>query len=89
MPQAAVSSRVRLLLRSTSGSFEHEFNRHDRVERVLDEAIRRWGLATTGVTYVIKRQRGNVTMQPAERLTKYDLVNGDLVIIQANQAQDG
>lgn len=89
MSPVAASPRVRLVVRSTSGQFEEEFNRENRVEKILDEAIRRWGLATSGVTYVIKRERGDVVMQPADKLATYDLVDGDVIIIQSSQAGDG
>jgi hypothetical protein len=81
---------VRLSVRSTSGQFEDEFNRSNRVDKILDEARRRWNLATGGgITFVIKLQRGDVTMNPSEKLSVYDLVDGDVIVIQTNQAQDG
>jgi hypothetical protein len=82
--------RVRLSVRGTSGHFEDEFNRNNRVEKILDEAAKRLGLATgPGITYVIKLQRGGVTMNPDEKLAAYDLVDGDVVVIQTSQAEDG
>ena len=82
--------RVRLSVRSTSGQFEDEFNLNNRVEKVLDEAVERFRLVTGGgVTYIVNRERGDVTMNPAEKLEVYELVDGDVVVIQTNQAQDG
>lgn len=89
-PVKPKKQRVRLSVRSTSGQFEDEFNLNNRVEKVLDEAIRRFRLVTGGgVTYVVKRQRGDVTMNPGEKLEVYELVDGEIVVVQTNQAQDG
>jgi hypothetical protein len=83
-------TRVRLLVRTTSGHFEDEFNLQERVERLLDEAVKRLHLASgPGVTYVITRERGDVVMNPSERLSAYELVDGDTIVIQSTQAQDG
>lgn len=89
-PVKPKKQQVRLSVRSTSGQFEDEFNLNNRVEKVLDEAIRRFRLVTGGgVTYVVKRQRGDVTMNPGEKLEVYELVDGEIVVVQTNQAQDG
>jgi len=83
-------TRVRLIVRTTSGHFEDEFNLNERVERLLEEAIKRLHLAHgPGVSYVIKRERGEIVMNPSERLSAYDLVDGDTILIQSTQAEDG
>ena len=83
-------SKVRLEVKTTSGSFEDEFPVHEKVELLLREAERRLHLATgPGIEYRIIRQRGNLTMNPDERLSAYELVDGDVILIQAVQAQDG
>lgn len=82
--------RVSLTVRSTSGSFTEEYSTSDRVERILKDAEHRFHLATgAGVTYLVVRQRGNVTMNPSEKLSAYELVDGDVIVIQTNQPQDG
>jgi hypothetical protein len=86
-PQAV---HVRLTVRTTSGHFKDEFNLHERVEHLFHEAAKRLHLDTgPGVTYVIKRQRGELVMALSERLSAYELVNGDTILIQSKQAQDG
>lgn len=89
-PTKPHAQRVRLTVRTTSGHFEDEFNQHERVERLFHEAAKRLHLDTgPGVTYVIKRQRGELVMALGERLSVYELVDGDTILIQSKQAQDG
>lgn len=86
----SASPKVTLTVRSTSGRFDEDYNKNNRVEKVLDDAKRRWNLSTGGgAVYVVKRERGDVTMNPSEKLLTYELVDGDVVVIQTNQAQDG
>ena len=87
---AKPKARVRLTIRTTSGHFEDEFNLHERVERLLHEAIKRLHLADgPGVSYVIRRERGQLVMNPGERLSAYELLDGDTILIQSTQAEDG
>jgi hypothetical protein len=89
-PAKPAPVRVELTVRTTSGHFQHEFNLHEKVEHLLDRAIKHFHLATgPGIDYVVKRQRGEIVMNPSERLTEYDLVDGDTILIQTSQAQDG
>jgi hypothetical protein len=89
-PAKPKAVRVRLTVRTTSGHFEDEFNLHEHVERLLDEAVKRLHLASgPGVSHVIKRQRGDLVMNPTERLSAYELVDGDTILIQSTQAEDG
>ena len=89
-PVKPADPRVRLSVRSTSGHFDDEFNRNNRVEKILEEATRRLSLATgPGITYVVKLERGSVTMNLQEKLAAYDLVDGDVIVIQTSQAEDG
>jgi hypothetical protein len=89
-PASHHAHRVSLTVRSTSGSFTEEYSTSDRVERVLKDAEHRFHLATgAGITYLVVRQRGNVTMNPSEKLSAYELVDGDVIVIQTNQPQDG
>lgn len=77
-------------MRSTSGHFTEEYKSSERVERILRDAEHRFHLATgAGITYLVVRERGNVTMNTAEKLSAYDLVNGDVIVIQTSQPQDG
>lgn len=92
MPQPATHHvhEVLLTVRSTSGSFTEQYNTSDRVERILRDAEHRFHLATgAGITYLVVRERGNVTMNTSEKLSAYELVNGDVIIIQTSQPQDG
>ena len=83
-------SKVRLVIRTTSGHFEEDFARSDKVERLLHEAEKRLHLAHgPGISYKIILQRGNVAMNPSEHLSAYDLVDGDTILIQSSKAQDG
>jgi hypothetical protein len=92
VPQPAKSHdhKVTLVVRSTSGRFTEDYNLSNKVEKILGDAVRRFSLATgAGITYLVVRERGNVTMNPAEKLSSYDLVEGDVVVVQTSQPQDG
>jgi hypothetical protein len=83
-------AKVSLVVRTTSGQFEDEFALSSKVEHLLRETEKRLNLAHGhGISYTVTRQRGNVVMNPAERLSEYELVDGDTILIQSSQAQDG
>lgn len=82
--------RLSLTVKSTSGSFIDEFNSENTAEKVLHEAIRRLHLdPNPAVAYVLKRESDGRTLTLSERLGDQGLHSGDVIIIQASQAQDG
>jgi uncharacterized ubiquitin-like protein YukD len=79
-----------LTVRSTSGTFTGRFNRQNRAQKVLDEAIRDLDLNTgPGVTYLLRREADDRTLALGEKLADLGLVDGDVLLLQTNQAQDG
>lgn len=79
-----------LTVKSTSGQFEERFNEENRAQKVLDEAIRYFGLATGGsVTYTLRREADGRSLALSEKLGDLGVRDGDVLLLQTNQAQDG
>lgn len=81
---------LRLTVKSTSGQFEERFNQENRAQKVLDEAIKYFGLATGGnVTYTLRREADGRGLALSEKLEDLGVHDGDVLLLQTNQAQDG
>jgi hypothetical protein len=84
------SPHITLTVKSTSGSFTEDFNRNNKAQKILDEAIRRFGLNPgASVTYVVRRESDGRVLTLSEKLEDLGLADGDVVIVQTSQAQDG
>lgn len=83
-------NQLTLTVKSTSGTFSERFNAENRAQKVLDDAINHFGLSTGGnVTYRLVRESDRMTLNPAEKLSDLGIHDGDVLILQPNQAQDG
>ena len=82
------SPHLSLTVKSTSGSFTDEFNRNNRAEKILDEAIKRFNLNRAAV-YILKREADERVLDPGEKLEDLGLNDGDVVLVQSDQAEDG
>lgn len=81
---------IDLTVKSTSGMFTDRYNRNNKAQKVFDKAIEHFQLSTSGgVTYTLKREADNRVLALDEKLEDLGLVNGDILILQTNQAQDG
>lgn len=79
---------LNLTVRSTSGSFTDRWNKQNKAQRVHDDALRKLRLAAG--TYLLKRERdGASSLTLSEKLADLGLVDGDVLILQASQPQDG
>ncbi|HEX8092822.1 EsaB/YukD family protein [Jatrophihabitans sp.] len=82
--------QLSLTIKSTSGRFTERFNAQNRAQKVLDEAIRYFGLATGGsVSYTLRREAGGGDLALGEKLADLGVRDGDVLVLQTNQAQDG
>ena len=82
--------RITLVIKSTSGSFTEDFNASNKAEKVLNEAIRRLRLDPHPATpYVLKRESDGRVLTLSEKLGELGLRDGDVVLVQTSQAQDG
>jgi hypothetical protein len=82
--------KIDLVVKSTSGQFSESYNRSNKAQKVLDEAIKRLGLATgPGVTYVLVREADDRALALSEKLDDLQLTDPDTVVVQTSQAQDG
>lgn len=76
-----------LTVKSTSGSISDRWNRNNKAQKVYDDAIDRLKLGAG--QYLLKRQRDGVILNLSEKLGDQGLVDGDLLLLQAAQPQDG
>ena len=76
-----------LTVQSTSGSFSDRWNKNNRAEKVYEEALKRLNLPAG--QYLLKRARDGVVLTLSEKLEDLGLVDGDVLILQAGQPQDG
>lgn len=76
-----------LTIQSTSGSFADRWNKNNKAERVYDEALRKLNLPAG--QYLLKRLRDGVILNLGDRLGDLGLVDGDTLVLQAAQPQDG
>lgn len=76
-----------LTVQSTSGSFSDRWNKNNRAEKVYEDALKRLKLPTG--QYLLKRARDGVIVTLSEKLEDLGLVDGDVLILQAGQPQDG
>jgi hypothetical protein len=82
------SPRLFLTVKSTSGSFGDEFNRNNHAQKVYDEAVKRLGLNKAAV-YVLKRESDGRVLALDQKLEDLGLEDGDVILIQSSQAEDG
>lgn len=82
------SPRIELTVKSTSGSFSDEFNRSNRAQKIYDEAVRRLNLNKAAV-YILKREGDGRTLALDQKLEDLGLEDGDVILIQSSQAEDG
>jgi hypothetical protein len=78
---------IDLTVQSTSGSFSDRWNKNNKAEQVYDEAVRRFSLPAG--QYLLKLARTGVVLELAEKLADLGLVDGDILVLQAAQPQDG
>jgi hypothetical protein len=89
MPGNAENNFFDLTVKSTSGTFSDRYNKNNKAQKVFDEAIAYFGLNTAGATYVLRREADNRTLALGEQLEDLGLVDGDVLLLQTSQAQDG
>lgn len=89
MPGQADQNFLNLTVKSTSGTYADRYNKNNRAQKVFDGAIAYFGLNTTGGTYVLRREADNRALSLGEKLEDLGLVDGDVLLLQTNQAQDG
>lgn len=76
-----------LTIQSTSGSFSDRWNKNNNAEHVYDEALRKLNLPAG--QYLLKRLRDGVILNLGDKLGDLGLVDGDILVLQAAQPQDG
>ncbi len=89
MPGNADKNFLDLTVKSTSGTFSDRYNKNNKAQKVFDEAISYFRLNTTGGTYVLRREADSRTLALGEKLEDLGLIDGDVLLLQTSQAQDG
>lgn len=83
-------NKIILTVKSTSGTFTDDYNLNNKAQRVFDAALKHFGLVGgAGATYVLVRERDRQQLALGEKLEDLGLAKGDVLLLQANQAQDG
>lgn len=84
------SNFLDLIVKSTSGTLADRWNRNNPARKVFDDALKYFRLNTgSGTTYVLRRERDNQPLALGEKLSDLGLNDGDVLLLQTNQAQDG
>ncbi|TFV57742.1 hypothetical protein E4P41_13870 [Geodermatophilus sp. DF01-2] len=90
MPGKSDDNFFDLAVKSTSGVFTDRFNRNNKAKKVFDAAVSYFGLGSAGaVTYYLRREADGRTLDLNEQLDDLGLVDGDVLLLQTSQAQDG
>lgn len=78
-----------LAVKSTSGVYTERFNKHVKAQHVFDAAIKYFELNVAGATYFLRREADGRTLALGEKLEDLGLNDGDVLLLQTSQAQDG
>jgi hypothetical protein len=83
--------KITLTVKSTSGSWANaEFNTSNKVEKILDEAIKHFPLnKTPQAPYAVVRESNGQSLPLSEKISAVGLQSGEVVVIQAGQPVDG
>ena len=83
--------KITLTVKSTSGAWPNaEFNTSNKIEKILDEAIKHFNLnKTPQAPYTVVRESTGQTLPLREKIGDVGLQSGEVVVIQAGQPVDG
>ena len=91
MAKGPNDKRLTLTVRSTTAEFVDEFNEENKAEKVLGEAIKRFNLNPSPPRpYVLVRKtppEKNLALQ--DKLGDQGVRDGDVIFVQASEAEDG
>jgi hypothetical protein len=84
-------SKYTLTVRSTSGEFTDEFNKSNKAQKVLQEAIDRLDLEPNPpYPYVLLRKTPpEKTLNLQDKLEDNGVRDADLILVQTSEAEDG
>lgn len=82
---------IALTVKSTSGTWpDAEFNTSNKVEHILEEAIKHFNLnKTPQAPYQVIRESTGQPLPLGEKIADTGLASGEVVVIQAGQPVDG
>lgn len=82
---------ITLTIKSTSGTWhDAEFNTSNKVEKILDDAIKHFPLnKTPQAPYTVVRESTGQSLPLNEKISDTGLQSGEVVVIQAGQPVDG
>jgi hypothetical protein len=80
---------VDLIIKSTSGHWNHPFDSSTLAQQVLDASIGHFRLQTgPGIAYTLKTENGT-NLSLSESLSQLGLKEHQTLLLQTTQAQDG
>jgi hypothetical protein len=83
-------NEITLIVKSTAGSLTEQFNVNNKAQEVFDKALEHFRLvAGAGATYFLARDRDGSQLALGEKIEDLGLTDGEVLVLQANQAQDG
>ena len=84
-------NKITLTVKSTAGTWPNaEFNTSNKVEKILDEAIKHFPLnKTPQAPYSVVRESTGQPLPLNEKISDAGLRSGEAVVIQAGQPVDG
>ncbi|MDN4175624.1 hypothetical protein QWY28_21865 [Nocardioides sp. SOB77] len=89
MPGQSDKNFVDITVKSTSGTFADRYNRNNKAQKVFDDAVAYFGLNTSAGTYTLSREADGRGLSLSEKLEDLGVVDGDTLLLQTDQAQDG
>lgn len=91
MAEGQNPKQLELSVRSTTNEFTDRFNAENKAQKVLDEAITRLNLNPDPPRpYVLLRETPpEKTLALGEKLADQGVRNGDVIFVQASEAEDG
>ena len=91
MANAPKTNHLTLTVRSTTAEFVDEFNAQNKAEKVLEVAIKRFNLNPSPPRpYVLVRKTApEKLLALQDKLGEKGVADGDVIFVQASEAEDG
>jgi hypothetical protein len=85
------SPHITLVVRTTAGTWnDAQFNRNNKAQKIVDEAISHFGLdPTPPEPYILERASNGSQLPLEEKIEDIGLVDGELVIVKSPRPTDG
>lgn len=83
-------NKINLIVKSTAGTFTDKFNVNHKAQKVFDQALEYFRLAQgAGASYILVHEADRRDLALGEKIEDLGLSEGDVLLLNASQAQDG